>query len=109
MPPIHPVMKEPIIHLQAVSVIPGGPLTPFFSFNPILKTLHPDRVVMIISDGSVECLLLQAVFLVPELRTHNLESIETLVLEVESEPHRREVAPAHLLQDDVPVVQDLPK
>ena len=102
------MMKEPVVHLQAVSVVPGGPLAPFFSLYPILKTLHPERVVVIFSDDSVECLFLQAVVLVPELRTHDLESIETLVLEVESEPHCREVAPAHFLQNDVPVVQDLP-
>ena len=108
MPPINPVMKEPVVHLQAVSVIPGGPLFPFLSLYYLLKTLHPDRVIMIISDDSVECLFLQTMFLVPELRTHDLESVETLVLEVESKPYRREVAPAHLLQDDVPVIQDLP-
>ena len=63
---------------------------------------------MIISDDSVECLFLQAMILVSELRPHDLESVKTLVLEVKSEPYRREVAPTHLLQDDVSIVEDLP-
>ena len=37
----------------------------------------------------------------------DLESVELLVLELEGEPHCREVAPAELAQNDVLVVEDL--
>jgi hypothetical protein len=43
------------------------------------------------------------------LRPHDFQCIKALVLEVKSEPNCREVSPTHFLENDVPVVQDLPK
>jgi hypothetical protein len=76
---------------------------------PLFDCLDPSRVVMVLSDDSVERLFLQAMFLVLLLRSHYLKGIKALVLKVESQPHSREVTPAHFLQDDVSVVQYLTK
>ena len=62
---------------------------------------------MIISDNSVDGLLVHTMLLVSLFGAHYLESIESLILVVEGKPHSREVSPTHFLKNDISIVQNL--
>ena len=84
-------------------------MTPILCLDPFFDSFDPERVIMIICNDSVDDLFFHTMLLILHLRPHDFQCIKALVLEVKSEPNCREVSPTHFLENDVPVVQDLPK
>lgn len=99
------VVEKLIEHLQIVRVSPCYLVCRVFEEATYL--LLPNSVLEIGCHIKADLLFFKSALSVFLSCLLNFECVELFVLQLESEPHRAEMAPPQFLQDHVSVVEDL--